>query len=319
MTRGLKEVGAAVYDFGWDLKRRFYASGLRRQERVNARVVSVGNLTMGGTGKTTLVLHLARLAAARGLDAAVVCRRYRPGPTGRGDEEKLLEQALGARRVYAGRSKRSLAVRAAAAGHGWILVDDGFSHWGLARDLDVVLLDAGDPFGGGRVLPAGRMREPLRALQRADVVVLTRVPLAEDWRTRLAAIGRVAPGALLAAARHRPAAVHALDGAALQPRGPAHVVTATGNPSAVAASAAEAGFAPVTLAAYRDHHWFSEREAGAERERAGAQGARIVLTAKDAVRWPDAHAAGVAVLETEWQWLEGGEEVERRVFAGEKA
>ncbi|HEV2104113.1 MAG TPA: tetraacyldisaccharide 4'-kinase, partial [Candidatus Eisenbacteria bacterium] len=120
----------------------------------------------------------------------------------------------------------------------------------------------------------------------------------------------------LAAARHQVTGVRTLAGATVAARGPARVVTATGNPEAVAASAREAGFAPVTLAAYRDHHWFGAAEA--RRERAAAAGATLLLTAKDAVRWPAAAGAdGVAVLEVAWRWRAGGERVERLVFEGE--
>jgi tetraacyldisaccharide 4'-kinase len=247
----------------------------------------------------------------------VVCRRYRPGPAGEGDEERLFRAALGPGRVFAGTVKRRLARDAARAGAELVLVDDGFSHWRLARDLDVVLLDASDPWGGGRLLPAGRLREPVRALQRAHVVVLTRVPAGADVAAAISALAPSAPGARWAAGRHEPDGVRTLGGEPVATRGPAHVVTATGNPAAVAASAAEAGFGPVTLSSYRDHHWFSPHEAARERDRATAASAIVVLTAKDAVRWPAAEGEQSAVLHVRWRWLAGGDEVERWVIHGE--
>jgi len=297
----------------WEARRKLYEIGARTPRRVGARVVSIGNLTVGGAGKTTLVLHLAAEARRRGIDAAVVARRYRPGPGGRGDEELLYESALGASRVFAGDRKRDLAARAAAAGAALILVDDGFSHWGLARDLDLVLLDRTDPWGGGRMLPAGRLREPIVALQRADAIVVTRLAPADDAAALLAEVAERAPAARVAAARHAVRGVRDLDGHPLAARGRARVVTATGNPRAVAASAREAGFEPVTLAAYRDHHWFSPGEA--RREHAAAAGGTLLLSAKDAVRWPAAAPRdGVAVLEVGWEWVAGGETVERMVW-----
>jgi tetraacyldisaccharide 4'-kinase len=197
-----------------------------------------------------------------------------------------------------------------------VLVDDGFSHWGLARDLDVVLLDRTDLWGGGRLLPAGRLREPLVALQRAGVIVVTRLAPGEDPSPLLAEVRRRAPAAWVAAARHAVAGVCDLAGAALTTRGAACVLTATGNPEAVAASAREAGFSPVALVAYRDHHWFSVAEARREHAAAGAQ--TLVLTAKDAVRWPaGAPRERVAVLATRWEWASGGDEVERRIWEPE--
>src|SRR5262249_48949234 len=133
LREGLLGAAARIYAAAWEVRRRGYALGMLKPRRVAARVASVGNLTVGGTGKTTLTLHLAARARARGLEVAVVCRRYHPGPDGQGDEEKLYRSALGAERVFAGERKRDLAARAAAAGFTLVLVDDGFSHWGLER------------------------------------------------------------------------------------------------------------------------------------------------------------------------------------------
>jgi tetraacyldisaccharide 4'-kinase len=307
---------AGLTALAWEARRKLYEIGVLSPERVPAQVVSVGNLSVGGAGKTTLVLHLAAAARARGLDVAVVSRRYRPGPAGRGDEELLLAAALGAERVFSGERKRDLARAAARAGAQLVLVDDGFSHWGLARDLDVVLLDRTDLWGGGRLLPAGRLREPLVALQRAGVIVVTRLAAGEDPATLLAEVRRRVPAACVAAARHAPDGVRDLAGAPLAARGAARVLTATGNPGAVAASAREAGFAPVTLVAYRDHHWFSLAEA--RREHAAAGAGTLLLTTKDAVRWPSgAPRERVAVLATRWKWVSGGDGAERRIWEPE--
>src|SRR5262249_4747511 len=145
----------------------------------------------------------ARRARAAGIRAALVCRRYHPGPQGRGDEELLFRAGLGDEAVFAGTDKQALAAAAAAAGHPLVIVDRGFSHLPLARDLDVGLIDAGDPWGGGQLLPAGRLREPLRALPRAGLLVLSRVPPGTDPAPLLAEISRAAPAARRAAGRHR--------------------------------------------------------------------------------------------------------------------
>jgi tetraacyldisaccharide 4'-kinase len=312
LTGPLGERLASLTGAVWEARRRLYELGVRVPERVGARVVSIGNLTVGGAGKTTLTLHLARALRAAGVDVAVVSRRYRPGPSGRGDEELLYREALGATRAFAGASKRDLAREAARAGARLVLVDDGFSHWGLERDLDLVLVDRTDPWGGGLLLPAGRLREPIRALQRADVVIVTRLAPGEDPAPWLEEAARRAPAAAVAAARHEVAGVRALDGSPLAPGGAARVVTGTGNPGAVAASAREAGYQPVTLSAWRDHHWWRPAEAGREHRAAGS--GTLLLTAKDAARWPPlAPRERVAVLETRWRWLHGGEAVERRV------
>ena len=303
---------AAGYGAAWELRRMFYARGWRRAERVAAQVVSIGNLTVGGTGKTTLTLHLGRMLAGRGAGFAIVCRRYRPGPAGYGDEELMFTQAFGAARVYAGTVKRDLARRAAADGHAVVLVDDGFSHWQLERDVNLVLLDAQDPWGGGRLLPAGRLREPRRALQRADAVIVSRVAAESDAQALIAEGLRYAPAARGAAGRHRVTGVRSRAGVEAGHGARVWIVTATGNPFAVERSAREAGLVVAGVSRYRDHHWFSAREVRAEQARAAAAAARVLVTSKDGVRWPLADPE-VLVLEVAWEWLAGGAQIEAAI------
>jgi tetraacyldisaccharide 4'-kinase len=190
----------------------------------------------------------------------------------------------------------------------------------LARDLDVVLVDARDPWGGRAMLPAGRLREPLRALQRAGCVVVTRLGPGEDPGPLLREVAALAPAATLAAARHRVTGVRSLDGGApARPGERVRVVTATGNPDAVRASAEEAGLVVVGGTRYRDHHWFSPADVARERARAQADGVRLLLTAKDEVRWPARGTVGVGVLvlDVAWEWVSGGDAVERRALGAE--
>lgn len=319
MIDRLAGAGAALYGAAWEARRGAYARGWLRPRRVGARVVSIGNLTVGGTGKTTLTLHLARRASERGVRCAVVCRDYRADRAGLSDEAYLYREALDGdhgSRVFVGPSKVRQAAQAAAAGFEMVLVDDGFSTWSLERDLDVVLLDARDPWGGGALLPAGRLREPRRALQRAAIVVISRLGPGEDPEPRCREVAAVAPAALVAAGRHRVRDVVPLTAGVPPPATRrVRVVTGTGNPKAVAASAAEAGLEVVSLAAYRDHHWFSAGEVLRELDAARREDAAVLLTAKDAVRWRrQPHTGPVWVLRVDWEWVRGGEAVERRVL-----
>lgn len=316
----LAVLGERCYGAAWELRRRAYAAGWLKPRRIAARVISIGNLTVGGTGKTTLALHLALAARRLGVRLAVVCRNYRPPSAGElGDEARLYRAALGAESVFAGDRKWRSSEEAAAAGFTHVLVDDGFSHWPLERDLDVVLLDARDLWGGGFLLPRGRLREPRRALQRADVVVVSRLGAEEDPAAHFDLVRPYAPAAFLAAGRHEVAGARALDGGApgVAPRR-VWVVTATGNPEAVSASAREAGFEVAGLSAYRDHHWFTEAEQRREARRAAAAGAQLMITAKDSVRWSlrgDAPEPGPPwVLEVAWRWRHGGDRVESLVW-----
>jgi tetraacyldisaccharide 4'-kinase len=143
--------------------------------------IGVGNLTVGGTGKTPMVLAIAERLAAEGKHAAILTRGYRgtadsgSGGVPQSDEVVLLRERLAGKvQVGVGADRYQNGVTLAHHGVDWFVLDDGFQHLKLARDVDIVLIDATDPFGGGLVLPAGRLREPLSALGRADIVVITR-------------------------------------------------------------------------------------------------------------------------------------------------
>jgi tetraacyldisaccharide 4'-kinase len=140
-------------------------------------VVAVGNLTLGGTGKTPMVESVARRYRARGLRVAILSRGYGQSD-GLNDEGRVLEENLPDVPHLQDRDRARLARVAVEELESELLVlDDGFQHRRLARDLDIVLLDALDPFGLGRVFPRGLLREPVRALRRAGIVVLSRADL----------------------------------------------------------------------------------------------------------------------------------------------
>jgi len=159
--------------------------------RAPVPVISVGNLAVGGTGKTPVTDYLVKLLLARGLRVAVVSRGYGgagvegeglvsngsgpiAGPAAAGDEPYLLARRNPRALVLVNPRRRDAVAAAVRQGAEVVILDDGFQHLAVARDLDIVLLDAARPFGNGRVLPAGRLREPLAALNRADLLLLTR-------------------------------------------------------------------------------------------------------------------------------------------------
>lgn len=158
-----------------------YERGIFRKRKLPGTVISVGNLTVGGTGKTPMVLAIAEHLAEEGMHVAILTRGYRGktevGSSGvpQSDEVALLRERLeGKVQLGVGADRYKSGIVLAKHGIDWFLLDDGFQHLKLSRDADVVLVDATDPFGGGRVLPAGRLREPLGALRRAEIVVITR-------------------------------------------------------------------------------------------------------------------------------------------------
>jgi tetraacyldisaccharide 4'-kinase len=158
-----------------------------RPLRLPVPVLSIGNITLGGTGKTPLVIALALEFSRRGLRLAVLSRGYGSGrrspllvgadlPVARvGDEALELARALAGSgvAVWTGSDRAASARRALAAGAELLLLDDGLQHWRLARDCDVTVLDASQRLGNGLTFPAGPLREPARALGRAQLLVLT--------------------------------------------------------------------------------------------------------------------------------------------------
>lgn len=152
-----------------------YDGGLKRAHRVKPAVISVGNLTTGGTGKTPMVIHITRMLVEAGHTPAVLLRGYKAGVGGDSDEQRELREALGEVPVIADPDRVGAARRIAEQipEVDVIVLDDGFQHRRLARDLDVVLLDTTEPFGYGHVLPRGLMRESASELRRAGVLVLT--------------------------------------------------------------------------------------------------------------------------------------------------
>lgn len=170
--------------------RRKFEAAMRAQRKVDAPVVSVGNVTMGGTGKTPCVLRLTELLRERGHRPAILTRGYKraspekylaiaPGqaisPLLTGDEAGIfIRSALGPVGIGADRYRAAMLLRREFDAD-VMLLDDAFQHVRVARDVDIVLLDALNPFGGGELFPLGRLREPLAGLSRADIVIVTRV------------------------------------------------------------------------------------------------------------------------------------------------
>ncbi len=136
------------------------------------RVISVGNLTLGGTGKTPTACMLARLLKEEGRDPAVLIRGY-------GDDEwRMMERLLGDIPVLVGRDRVASGKRALSSfSVDTLILDDGFQHWALKRNLDIILVDSTNPFGNRRLFPRGILREDIKDLKRADIIMLTKTDM----------------------------------------------------------------------------------------------------------------------------------------------
>ncbi len=307
LAEGLFRAGAAA-------RGALYDRGLLAQARAGVPVVSIGNVAVGGAGKTPAAIAVATRLAARGRRVAVLSRGYGAsradprvvsdgarallGADEAGDEPALLARRLPGVAVLCGPRRAALAAMAVASlGADALVLDDGFQHRALARDLDVVVLDAGNPFGNGHLLPRGPNREPRGAIRRAGLVWLSRVDQADAAALEaLRALAGEATGRAPVESRHAP--VDVVDGTLGRSLGlgalrGARVLAVSGlaRPGAFLGTLAELGAEVVGERVFPDHHRFTERELDDVLRAAEAARARAVMTEKDAVRLAPARAA----------------------------
>jgi 3-deoxy-D-manno-octulosonic-acid transferase len=322
---------SALHWLGLKVNRLMYALGLARVTRLPAPVVSIGNLTTGGTGKTSAAALLARSALRRGLHPAILSRGYgrRRGrahamvvsdgrhatadPALAGDEPLLLAGKVKGAAVVVGKDRRATGRHALdALGADLLILDDGFQYWRLAKSTEIVLIDALAPFGTGLLLPAGILREPLSHLRRADAIWLTHSDLVPDERRAAIreCLRKVFAGPIVETV-HRPLALRSLNGG--EPRdinslegALVAALSAIGNPLAFELTLERLG-ARVLPLRYPDHYPYGQRDCRAIQRFAQRRDAIIVTTEKDAVRLR-AHefSAPVWVLEVEMAAREAG-------------
>ncbi len=316
------------FSIAWPLARLWEWGGRRKRERdlrdqkkLDAPVISIGNLSMGGTGKTPCVLWLARALSARGYRPGILTRGYgrssaehcltvAPGAEVSaeqcGDEPRIFVRSavapvgVGADRLETGRLLRNRFLASV------LILDDGFQHLRLDRQLDIVLIDALDPFGGGGVFPLGRLREPLENLSRADVVLVTRSDLSGMAALIERAVARWNPRAPVFRASIRPEAwVENRTGAehpiARRPFGAAGAFCGLGNPQAFLLTLRRLGVDPLDWVEFPDHHRYRPHELrhlGDQFRSAGVEA--LVTTEKDAVNLCDSADDLLAPLPLFW-------------------
>jgi tetraacyldisaccharide 4'-kinase len=268
-------------------RRRAYVSGWVRTQHAGKPVVVVGNLTVGGTGKTPLTIWLAHQLIAQGLKVGIVSRGYgRRGAAPRavqsasdwrqvGDEPLIIARRSACPTVVA-RDRVAGARALVAAGADVVLADDGLQHLRLGRDCEIVVIDGARGFGNGWVLPAGPLREPLGRLPQPDAVVMNGAPehgsLAAALRSSPALEMRlVAQEAVRLDGQEPPRALHGFSGQRL------HAVAGIGNPARFFGELRAHGI-EVIEHAFADHHRFVPAEL------AFADGLPVLMTEKDAVK-----------------------------------
>jgi tetraacyldisaccharide 4'-kinase len=268
---------SSIFGVGVRARNALYDRGTIRARKLQGPVVSVGNLSVGGSGKTPFVLILGELLTARGVKFDILSRGYGrkargvalvdPGGSPRefGDEPLLLARRLGVP-VIVGEDRYEAGLFAERCfGPQLHLLDDGFQHRALARDFDIVLVTPED--ARDRLLPAGRLREPLTSLSRANAVVLASGASPESFPLKAKLVWRVRRGILLTGVPSRPVAFCGI-----------------ARPQNFLLQLRTAGIEPVAQALYRDHHAYTERDVHdllKLRQQSEAEG--FVTTEKDAI------------------------------------
>jgi tetraacyldisaccharide 4'-kinase len=357
LLRGALRAAEVPYSLAVGWRNRRYDRGHAVVHGVSVPVISVGNLTLGGTGKTPMVKWLAWWLATLGIRVAIVSRGYRRSmERGAGSKEQERPKASSGRLLPAPRSpllalndeamelNRSLPGvphvqdpdRVAGAqraidqfGCQLVLLDDGFQHRRLARDLDIVLLDALEPFGHEHVFPRGTLREPLTGLQRADIVCLTRataIPAHEREAIRRR-VFRLAPKAAWCEAAHGPTKLLSASGdwqpLALMSGKRVAAFCGIGNPAGFRHTLASTGAQVVAWREFPDHHMFSAADQKElEKFVARSDAELVVCTHKDLVKLRQNELAvrPLWAVEIEMQFLSGRELIEelvKRVTGGD--
>jgi tetraacyldisaccharide 4'-kinase len=292
--RGLMRVAEAPYTLAVALRNRRYDRGRAAVHHVGVPVISVGNLTLGGTGKTPLVKWLARRLLDFGASVALVSRGYGAAAGEPNDEARELAQALPEVPHVQNRDRVAAARVAIERFHpNILLLDDGFQHRRLARDLDIVLLDALEPFGFNHVFPRGTLREPLAGLARARVVCLSRADAVADAEREAIRrrVAELAPKAVWCELAHVACGLINSQGATqpLECLAGIRVVAfcGIGNPAGFRHTLATTGCEIADWREFPDHHTFTPIELESLCDMARACDAQLVVcTHKDLVKAP---------------------------------
>jgi tetraacyldisaccharide 4'-kinase len=283
-----------------------YGKGVLRQRHLQTPVISVGNLTVGGTGKTPMVIWLAERFLAQGQRVAVLSRGYK-GSAGTSDEIELMKYRLQGRVLFGvGKNRYQHALQLEQKGVDIFLLDDGFQHLQLARDVNILLMDSSQPLGNELLLPVGSLREPLSEMGRADVLVFTRT---ETIPSAQGAIAKLEDYPVFAAATRLLGFRRYGTGEQLLPlkqigAGPFFAFCGIGNAGAFFSDLKNWNVPCAGTKAFPDHHRYGADDAAEIRGAARGSGAcALVTTEKDAQNLRGAKFADfqlyIAVIEFE--------------------
>lgn len=325
LMRGALQCAALAYGLGVSLRNLAYTWRLRRAERAGVPVISLGNLTAGGTGKTPLAAFVARWFRTRGVRVCLLSRGYGAAPGAANDEALVLErQCPDVPHLQHPDRLRSARIAVEELDAQLLILDDGFQHRRLARDLDVVLIDVLAPWGYGRLLPRGLLRERRSGLRRADLVVLTRVDQAPTAAVQALEfqIARLCPAAPIVSVAFVPTRLVNASGNAceLVELAGQHVAAfcGIGHPEAFAMTLSQVGLLPAAFRNYPDHHLYTREDIDALRQWSTSLPAQaLVTTEKDLVKIGVDRIGAMPLwaLEIEARVVSGAELLEKKLAA----
>ena len=283
-----------------------YRRGTFQTTKLDRPVISIGNITTGGTGKTPLVEYVAKTIASHGKKVCILTRGYGrkdphlqvivsdgydvlASPTEAGDEPHLLATRLTGQAAVISSADRIAAAREAIKDFHTdaFVLDDGFQHLRLARDLNIACIDATNPWGGGRLLPYGRLREAPEGLRRADCVVLTRCDQVQSVEGLREQVSELIEGRPIFESRMRPLRVVSLKNGPETTPLPRRVgaFCAVGNPESFFENLRGLGYDLGLERAFADHHVYTQGDIDVLHQLAKETGAKVLITtAKDAVK-----------------------------------
>ncbi len=271
----------------------FYRKGILRSVDLGKIVISVGNITWGGVGKTPFVILLVKHLHSRGFNPAVLTRGYmKNAASSCSDEAAMMRQyipgvaiGVGGDRIQA--SKRILSVYPVDV----FILDDGFQHRRVRRHLEIVLVDSANPFGNGQLIPAGILREPLSALKRAHIIVLTKSDFNPSMTQVLEErIRRINPVCVIGWAAHAPQALEEIFSGRQEPLAylrdcKIFIFCAVGDPQSFTETLLGTGAVVEKGFVFQDHYVYSAKDIRMMVEQAEKSGVRnFVTTAKDAIK-----------------------------------
>jgi 3-deoxy-D-manno-octulosonic-acid transferase len=298
-----------LYRLACSIRLFLYRRGICQQKRLEAKVISVGNITVGGTGKTPLVIYLTKKLKERNKKVAILSRGYKRKNKKMveltqktrdeftwedvGDEPYLISQRLSDVPISVSKH-RILSGQYTIEKYGTeiLILDDGFQHLRLFRNLDIVVIDAVNPFGNGKLLPAGTLREPLSSLKRADVFILTKTDQASKVNELIDTLKKYNPHAPIVESIYQIRSVdNFFDGSSVNLKDvedkKALVFSGIGNPLSFENSLRSLKILILKHQRFRDHFPYRQKDILYLKGEARSLGADfIVTTEKDSVRIP---------------------------------